>query len=126
MRAWLRLAPLYRPYLGWIALSVLSGVLAALAGAGLMAAAGGLIAGMAVGVGASTPSMLVRLFVVLRSGARYTERVVGHEATLRVVAQARGWLFAQLAPLAPGALADLHSGEALALRPTSAIWTPRS
>lgn len=114
MREWLRLAPLFRPYLGWIALSVLAGVVAALAGAGLMAAAGGLVAGMAVGAAAATPSLLVRLFVVLRSGARYAERVIGHEATLRVVAQARGWLFAKLAPLAPGALADLHSGEALA------------
>jgi ATP-binding cassette subfamily C protein CydC len=114
MRDWLRLAPLYRPYLGWIALSVLAGVIAALAGAGLMAAAAGLVAGMAVGVGASTPRILAPMFVVLRTGARYAERVIGHEATLRVVAEARGWLFSRLAPLAPGALADLHSGEALA------------
>jgi ATP-binding cassette subfamily C protein CydC len=114
MRELLRLAPLYRPYLGWIALSLLAAVVSALAGAGLMAAAGGLVAAGAVGAAAAAPSMLVRLFVVLRAGARYGERVVGHEATLRVVAEARGWLFAKLAPLAPGALADLHSGEALA------------
>ena len=110
----LRLAPLYRPYLGWIALSILAGVASALAGAGLMAASGGLIAAAAVGGVMSAPSVLVRWFAVLRTGARYAERVVGHEATLRIVAEARGWLFGKLAPLAPGALADLHSGEALA------------
>jgi ATP-binding cassette subfamily C protein CydC len=120
MAAWLRLAPLFRPYLGWIALSLLASVVAALAGAGLMAVSGGFIASMAVAGAAGaeinyyTPSALVRLFAILRTGSRYGERVIGHEATLRIVAEARGWLFAKLAPLAPGALADLHSGEALA------------
>ena len=120
MAAWWRLAPLFRPYLGWIALSLLASVVATLAGAGLMAVSGGFIASMAVAgaTGAEinyyTPSALVRLFAILRTGSRYGERVIGHEATLRVVAEARGWLFAKLAPLAPGALADLHSGEALA------------
>jgi ATP-binding cassette subfamily C protein CydC len=115
-----KLAPLYRPYLGWITLSVLASVVAALAGAGLMAVSGGFIAAMAVAGGAGvgmnyfTPSALVRLFAILRTGARYGERVIGHEATLRIVAEARGFLFARLAPLAPGALADLHSGEVLA------------
>ena len=111
---------LARPYLGWIALSVLASVVAALAGAGLMAVSGGFIAAMAVAGAAGhemnyyTPSALVRLFAILRTGARYGERVLGHEATLRMVAEARAWLFARLAPLAPGALDDLHSGEALA------------
>ena len=120
MAAWLRLAPLFRPYMGWIALSLLASVVAALAGAGLMAVSGGFIASMAIAGAAGaeinyyTPSALVRLFAILRTGSRYGERVIGHEATLRVVAEARGWLFAKLAPLAPGALTDLHSGEALA------------
>jgi ATP-binding cassette subfamily C protein CydC len=111
---------LARPYLGWIALSVLAAVVAALAGAGLMAVSGGFIASMAVAGAAGremnyyTPSALVRLFAILRTGARYGERVLGHEATLRIVAEARAWLFARLAPLAPGALDDLRSGEALA------------
>ncbi len=111
---------LARPYLGWIALSVLAAVVAALAGAGLMAVSGGFIAAMAVAGAAGhemnyyTPSALVRLFAILRTGARYGERVLGHEATLRIVAEARAWLFARLAPLAPGGLDDLRSGEALA------------
>src|SRR6185437_3772426 len=111
---------LARPYLGWIALSVLAAVVAALAGAGLMAVSGGFIAAMAVSGAAGqemnyyTPSALVRLFAILRTGARYGERVIGHEATLRIVAEARAWLFARLAPLAPGGLDDLRSGEALA------------
>jgi len=120
MRALLRLAPIYRPYLGWIALSVLTAVVAALASAGLMAVSGEFIAAMAI-AGATggemnyySPSALVRLFAILRTGARYGERVVGHEATLRMVAEARGWLFGRLAPLAPGALQDLRSGEVLA------------
>jgi ATP-binding cassette subfamily C protein CydC len=61
-----------------------------------------------------SPSALVRLFAILRTAARYGERVIGHEATLRMVAEARGWLFGRLAPLAPGALHDLRSGEVLA------------
>ncbi|HXT08104.1 MAG TPA: thiol reductant ABC exporter subunit CydC [Roseiarcus sp.] len=111
---------LARPYLGWIALSVVAAVVAALAGAGLMAVSGGFIAAMAVAGAAGqemnyyTPSALVRLFAILRTGARYGERVIGHEATLRIVAEARAWLFARLAPLAPGGLDDLRSGEALA------------
>ena len=116
----MRLAPIFRPYLGWIALSVLAAVVAALAGAGLMAVSGGFIAAMAV-AGATggemnyySPSALVRLFAILRTAARYGERVIGHEATLRMVAEARGWLFGRLAPLAPGALQDLRSGEVLA------------
>ncbi|MGO9743311.1 MAG: thiol reductant ABC exporter subunit CydC [Roseiarcus sp.] len=119
MRGWMRLYPLYRPYLGWLLISILAAVTAALAGAGLMAVAGWFIAAMAVAgatthaVNTFTASALVRLFAILRAGARYGERVIGHEATLRVVVEARAWLFQRLAPLAPAALQDLSSGEAL-------------
>ena len=120
MRAILRLLPLYRPFFGWMALSIFLSVVAALAGAGLMAVSGWFITAMAVAGASSreinyyTPSALVRLFAILRTAARYGERVVGHDATLRVVAEARFWLFSRLLPLGPAAMQDLRSGEVLA------------
>ena len=120
MRARLRLYPLYRPFLGWMALSIFLSVIAALAGAGLMAVSGWFITAMAVAGASSreinyyTPSALVRLFAILRTAARYAERVVGHDATLRVVAEARFWLFSRLVPLGPATMQDLRSGEVLA------------
>ena len=120
MRALLRLYPLYRPFLGWMALSIFLSVIAALAGAGLMAVSGWFITAMAVAGASSreinyyTPSALVRLFAILRTAARYAERVVGHDATLRVVAEARFWLFSRLVPLGPATMQDLRSGEVLA------------
>jgi len=52
------------------------------------------------------PSAMVRGFSFLRILARYGERLSGHDATLRLLADIRGWLFGRLFPRLP--LNDRH------------------
>lgn len=47
------------------------------------------------------PSALVRAFSFIRILARYGERLSGHDATLRLLSDLRGWLFARLFPRLP-------------------------
>jgi ATP-binding cassette subfamily C protein CydC len=113
------LAVLY-PYRLWMAGGAGLAVLAALAAIGLMAVSGWFIAAMAV-AGASgaainyyTPAAAIRAFAILRSGGRYGERVVTHDATLRGLAGLRSWLFRRLIPLAPARLSALRSADLFA------------
>ena len=113
-----RLLGLASPYRGWFALGALCAVLTQLASVGLMAVAGRFIAAMALAGAAGVllnyflPAALIRLFAILRTGGRYVERVVTHEATFRLLAQLRTWFFRQLEPLAPARLAQ-HRGSDL-------------
>ena len=115
-----RLLALLRPYRGWMAGGAALALLAALAAIGLMAVSGWFIAAMALaGAGGLainyfTPAAAIRAFAILRSGGRYGERLVTHEATLRGLAGLRAWLFRRLIPLAPARLAALRSGELFA------------
>ncbi|WDQ97729.1 thiol reductant ABC exporter subunit CydC [Devosia sp. J2-20] len=52
------------------------------------------------------PSAMVRGFSFVRILARYGERLSGHDATLRLLADIRGWLFGRLFPRLP--LNDRH------------------
>jgi len=116
----LRLIRLYRPYGGWIALSIVTALIATLSSVSLMAISGWFITAMAVaGVMGSevnyfTPAAIIRFTAIVRTAGRYAERLVGHEATLRLVAETRTRLFAGMVPLAPAALNDLRSGDLLA------------
>ncbi|WP_395664990.1 thiol reductant ABC exporter subunit CydC [Methylocella sp.] len=120
MNALWRLLKLYRPYAGWLALSIGASLVATLANIGLMATSGWFVTAMALAGAAGglmnyfMPSALIRAFALLRIGGRYLDRVIGHEATLRLLATTRVFLFARLAPLAPGALADLRAGDLFA------------
>jgi thiol reductant ABC exporter CydC subunit len=49
----------------------------------------------------------------LRGPLRYAERLVGHDATLRVLARWRVWLYDCLTPRVPAALAGWRSGDLL-------------
>jgi ATP-binding cassette subfamily C protein CydC len=117
MKNLLRLLALYSPYALWLSASVLVSLASLLANIGLMAVSGWFIAAMAAAglSGAAidyfTPAALIRTLAILRTGGRYIDRLVSHEATLRLLAGLRGRIFALLEPLAPGALADLRSGE---------------
>lgn len=119
MRDLLRLVRLYRPYRGWMALSILLSLAATSANIGLLALSGWFITAMAaaglahVDMNYFTPAALIRLFAILRTGGRYAERLVSHETALRLLAETRTWLFARLVPLAPAAIEDLHSGDIL-------------
>ncbi len=105
---------------GWMAGGAGLAFLAAFAAIGLMAVSGWFIAAMALAgiAGAAinyyTPAAAIRACAIARSGGRYGERVVTHEATLRALAGLRAWLFRRLIPLAPARLAALRSGELFA------------
>ncbi|WP_053240046.1 thiol reductant ABC exporter subunit CydC [Pleomorphomonas koreensis] len=120
MSDFLRLLRLYRPHLAWILLSTLVSLIATLANVGLMAVSGWFITAMAAaGLGGAainyfTPAAIIRALAILRTGGRYVDRVVSHDATLRLVADSRAHLFARMVPLAPAALDDLRSGDLLA------------
>ncbi|MGB3338678.1 MAG: thiol reductant ABC exporter subunit CydC [Devosia sp.] len=57
------------------------------------------------------PSALVRGFSFIRILARYGERLSGHDATLRLLAELRGWLFARLFPRLPLGDRSLRHGD---------------
>lgn len=120
MKIFLRLVRLYRPYAGWIGLSLLISLVASIANIALMAVSGWFITAMAaaglagVSMNYFTPASLIRALAIVRTGGRYLDRLVSHDATLRLTSAIRADLFASLVPLAPGGLEDLRSGDLLA------------
>ncbi|BDV44575.1 thiol reductant ABC exporter subunit CydC [Geotalea uraniireducens] len=101
----------------WMAAGVLLGVVVIAANVSLMAVSGWFIASMAVaGVTATPfnyffPAAAIRGLAVIRTVGRYGERLVTHEAALRILAELRVWLFARLEPLAPAGLERYAGGE---------------
>jgi ATP-binding cassette subfamily C protein CydC len=119
-----RLFGLMRPERAWMSLGLALALLSTLSGIGLLAVSGYFITSMALaGAGGAainyyTPAALIRLFAILRTGGRYAERLVTHDATLRLLARLRVWLFGRLVPLAPAGLGSLRSAELFSrLRP---------
>jgi ATP-binding cassette subfamily C protein CydC len=118
IRPLLRLA---RPQWARMLLGVILAVTSAGAGYGLLLLSGWLVAGAALagfaGVAARFdligPSAWIRGLPFLRTGARYAERLVTHDATFRALAGFRVWLFRTAIPLAPGRLDALRSGDIL-------------
>lgn len=112
-----RLFGLMRQQRRWMLLGLALAMLSTLSGIGLLAVSGHFITSMAlVGAGGAainyyTPAALIRLFAIVRTGGRYAERLVTHEATLRMLARLRVWLFGRLVPLAPAALGERRSAE---------------
>lgn len=119
MSDFLRLLRLYRGHFAFILLSTLVAAAATLANVALMATSGWFITAMAaaglagVSMNYFTPAAIIRALAIIRTGGRYVDRVIGHEATLRLVAATRAHLFAAMVPLAPAALDDLRSGDLL-------------
>lgn len=120
MRGHLRLLfRLFRQAAGWkLTLGLLTAGVTALAGASLLGLSGWFITGTGIaGLSAGTallfdvfrPGAGVRALALLRTGARYGERLITHDATLSVIAGLRVRLFRALAR--PGL------GRALAQRP---------
>jgi ATP-binding cassette, subfamily C, bacterial CydC len=112
-----RLLALLRSERGWMLAGMAIALLSTLAGIGLIAVSGHFITAMAL-AGASgaainyyTPAALIRLLAIVRTLGRYLERLITHDATLRVLARLRSWLFTRLAPLAPARLQALRSAE---------------
>ena len=115
-----RLLGLLRPYRAWLAAGVLLAALAATSAIGLMALSAWFIAAMAL-AGASgaainyyLPAAAIRALAIARTGGRYGERLLTHDATLRALAGLRVWLFRRLVPLVPARWSTLRSGELFA------------
>lgn len=122
----LRLAA--RRRLAWLLGGAGLALLTLLAGTALLGLSGWFISAAALaglaGAGAAfnlfMPSAGVRFFALVRILSRYGERLVTHEATLRILADLRVWFFRKAIPLAPARLGGLRSGELVA-RVTSDI-----
>lgn len=101
----------------WMAAGVALSITVIAANSLLMAVSGWFIASMAVagstGIPFSyfMPSAAIRGLAILRTVGRYGERLVTHEATLRIVADLRVWLFTRLEPLAPAVLERYTGGD---------------
>jgi len=96
MTPWVYLLRLYRPRASWLAVSYLCLTITWLAGAALLAVSGWFITacamaglGLIVNLNIFTPSAAIRGLAILRTLGRYTERVIGHEAILRILADLR-------------------------------------
>ncbi len=114
-----RLLALYRPSLGWQLLGLVLALITLLANTVLMATSGWFIAAMGLaGVAGATlnyftPAAIIRACAILRTGGRYAERLVTHDATLRVLSHLRVWCYRRLEPLAPAGLEEERSGALL-------------
>lgn len=119
MKELLRLLGMFRPYRRWVIGGIALGCVVILANVALLALSGWFIAGMALaGLGAQTisyfaPAALIRGLAILRTGARYGERLVTHEATLRFLAELRVWFYQRLEPLGPAVLGEWRGGDLL-------------
>jgi len=111
------LLSLMRPWLGWILLGIFLSLITLLANVTLMATSGWFIASMAlaglagISMNYFTPAAIIRAMAITRTVGRYAERLVTHEATLRLVAYLRRWFYDRLEPLAPAGLAERKSGD---------------
>ena len=117
MRVFVRLLGLYRPYWAWLLLGCGVALATLLANVALMATSGWFIAAMGIAGAAGatldyfTPAAVIRACAIVRTGGRYAERLVTHEATFRLLARLRVWLFERLEPQPPTALDVYHSGD---------------
>jgi ATP-binding cassette, subfamily C, bacterial CydC len=107
------------PYHMWMLLGTAAATLTLLANVMLMAASSWFLAAMATAGAAGVamnyfvPAALIRGSAMLRTGGRYAERVINHEATFRLIASLRVWFYRHLEPLAPARLQAYHSGDLL-------------
>jgi ATP-binding cassette, subfamily C, bacterial CydC len=117
----LRLRQLLRQQGPRLALALLLGVLALLAAFGLLAFSGHFITAAAIAGGSAAatafdifrPGAIIRLFAVVRTASRYGERLIAHDAVLRLLQSLRSRIYARLAALTPEPLARWSEGDLL-------------
>ncbi|MBU6418906.1 MAG: thiol reductant ABC exporter subunit CydC [Proteobacteria bacterium] len=108
-----RVTLLWARHPGWLLLAVLFSLGAMVAGVVLMGLSGHVLAVEIAGGVLAVPALL-ELTGIARVVLRYAERVVGHEAIFRALADLRVWMFRGLALSAAGGLGLRRSGDALA------------
>lgn len=116
MKSLLAFRALFATQFKGLALALLLSLVTLAAGVALLGTSGWFItaaalttAGLAFNL--FVPSSMVRGFSFIRILARYGERLAGHDATLRLLADLRGWLFARLFPRMPLADRSLRHGD---------------
>ncbi|WP_127170758.1 thiol reductant ABC exporter subunit CydC [Xanthomonas euvesicatoria] len=98
-----------------VLVTMLAGVgLLGLSGSFLAAAALAGVAGMGTGFNFFSPSAGIRALTFARIVSRYGEKLIGHDATLRIARDLRVWFFRRALPLAPGRLSATRTGDLLA------------
>ncbi|WP_274519209.1 ABC transporter transmembrane domain-containing protein, partial [Inquilinus limosus] len=121
-RPLLAILRLARPQRRKMAFGLLLAVVTALSGLGLLVLSGwfiaasavaGAVAATAIAFNFASPSAGIRGLAVLRTGSRYAERLVTHDATFRFLAGLRVWLFRAAIPLAPARLEEQRGGDLL-------------
>lgn len=116
LRPWLALLAARR---GRLALGLLLMLVTVSAAIALLGLAGWFITATAVAAAAGlaldvyVPGAGIRTFALVRTGARYAERVYNHDTVLRLLADLRATVFARLARLDPAALGRLRSADVL-------------
>lgn len=119
MKAMIRLLGLFKPYRLWLAGGVVLSASVILANVALLALSGWFITAMAlVGLGFGTinyftPAAAIRGLSMIRAAGRYGERLLTHDATLKLLARLRQWFYEHLEPLAPAGLQFHRSGDLL-------------
>lgn len=105
----------------WLRAGAVLAILTLLAGIGLLSLSGWFITAAAIagaaGLGRSFNYLFasggVRGFAMGRTLGRYAERLATHEATFRILARLRLWVFDRAAPLVPAGLGGLRAGDLL-------------
>lgn len=113
---------LFRRHWKGMGLGTVLGLATICAGIGLLGLAGWFIAAAAY-AGLTTvsaqlfnlflPSVGVRVLAMMRTIARYAERIVSHETTFGLLQSLRVWFYRKLEPLAPARLMQFRSGDIL-------------
>jgi len=119
MKNLLLLLPLYARRKSGLLLALFCALATVAAGVGLLGVSGWFLTGAFLAGAGSVfnlfaPSALVRGLSFLRIVSRYADRVVGHSATLRLLADLRAMVFAALIRLTPRQLARYRSGDLVA------------
>ncbi|MDR3578882.1 MAG: thiol reductant ABC exporter subunit CydC [Oryzomonas sp.] len=119
MRDIVRLLKLAWPHRAWLLAALGLSLATLLANVGLLALSGWFIAAMAlagisgVPMNYYYPAAGIRALAICRTLGRYAERVVGHQASLRILAGLRVWIYRRIEPLAPARLEGYASGDLL-------------
>jgi len=116
MKTLLRLLSFLAPFRWLMALAVILGSVMIASSMSLLGMAAYLIAASALGpllVFLSIPIYMVQAMGIVRALSRYTERLVSHNVTFRLLARLRVWAYSRIEPQAPAHLLKLRSGDML-------------
>lgn len=109
----LRIITIWGRHPFWLLFATLLSLASLLAGIALMGVSGHAL-GLAIGGAVFIVPVLLPLIGAARVFLRYAERIIGHEAIFRALADMRIWMFRGLARSAAGGLGFRRSGDVLA------------